>query len=371
MTPDLFSPAIVIDTSALHGTSVSGAPFQVLKGLVKAGLVKVYVPKLAFEEFRTQWRERHLANAAQAEKALKSLFGEAVLPNNLKATAQSVTAALSEVDWEERSQQFASSYMHENGFEILPLTLDQSTSAWDDYFRGELPSKKVKHRPDLPDAHIVAALREFALDQGDVSFVSADKGQLEAAGQIAGVTCFESLDSLIKSTTLQPYLAKWQADQKWQLLQEDLEFDEITKRVEEFVATEGAGLLDMAEVTDSAIPEDNHTALILMRDDPEEIDLIGPEDWGGGLLRYQASFFSDCLLSWAVFRGDAYNLPEWVSVSGEVNEHYLDAEGNAVVLAGVDVTVRIRVEDDTEGSAGSIADISFEDGSLELSLPEN
>lgn len=371
MTPDLFSTAVVLDTSALHGTSVSGAPFQVLKGLVEAGLVKVFIPHLALEEFRTQWRERHMANAGHAEKALKALSGEAVLPEDLKKEAENITSGLASVDWEMRSQQFASRYMQENGFDLLPLSIDQCTAAWTDYFSGDLPSKKVKHRPDLPDAHIIAAIREFSLTQDEISFVSADKGQLEAAGEMASITCFDNLDGLVKSPKLQPFFAKWQADQKWKALQGSLPLDEITENVRQFVASEGGELLSSTEITDAAIPEDNHTALILMYDEPDEIDLTGPEDWGGGLMRYQATFFSECLLSWAVFRGDAYNLPDWVSVSGEVNEHYLDAEGYGVVIANVDVTVRIRVEDDGHGPAGSLADISFEDGSLELSLADH
>lgn len=42
----------------------------------------------------------------------------------------------------------------------------------------------------------------------------------------------------------------------------------------------------------------------------------------------------------------------------------------AVLNATVDVTVRIRVEDDADGAAGSVKEISFEDGSLELSIAD-
>jgi hypothetical protein len=367
-TPDLFATSVVLDTSALHGASVSGAPFQVLKGLVGAGLVNVYIPELALEEFRTQWRERHLGSAAQAQKSLKALSSESGLPDDLTTRATTLVSGLEQVDWEARSQQFACAYIQENGFRILPLTLQQCKLAWGDYFRGDLPSQKVKHRSDLPDAHILAAVREFASGDNQVSFVSADKGQREAATEFANVECFENLDSLVRSAKLTPALAKWQADQKWQALQAKLSFEEISEKVREFVQSNGAELLSSRDVTDAAIPEDNHTAQVLMHDEPEDLDLVGPEDWGGGLLRYQATFLSECLLSWAVYRGDAYSLPDWVSVSGEVNEHYLDAEGYAVVLVSVDVTVRVRVEDDDEGPAGSVTEISFEDGSLELSL---
>jgi hypothetical protein len=81
MTPDLFSVPIVLDTSVLHDTSVSSAPFQVLKGLAESGLIRVFVPELAAEEFRTQWRDKNQSNISQGVKALKALSSEALLPD--------------------------------------------------------------------------------------------------------------------------------------------------------------------------------------------------------------------------------------------------------------------------------------------------
>jgi hypothetical protein len=42
----MFAPAVVLDTSILHNSSVSSAPFQVLKKLVEAGLLRVFIPEL-------------------------------------------------------------------------------------------------------------------------------------------------------------------------------------------------------------------------------------------------------------------------------------------------------------------------------------
>lgn len=330
--------------------------------------MRVFVPQLALEEFRTQWREHHRANAAQSEKALSDFCSELVLPKSLITNAENLIAALDDISWEESSQKYASTYMEQNGFQSLPMTFDQCQVAWSDYFRGNLPSKQVKHRSDLPDAHIMAAVRELSSQEAEVLFVSADKRQREAASEIEGVEAFSTIEELIKSAKLKPSVAKWEADQNWQDVQANLSFDAIGAEVHDFVQANGAELLSWREVSDPSIPEDNHTALISMYGEPAALELSGPEDWGGGLLRYQATFISECLLSWAVFRGDAYHLPDWVSVSGEVNEHYLDAEGHAEVIATVDVTVRIRVEDDTGGTAGSIAEIAFEDSSIELDL---
>jgi len=370
MTPDLFSSSVILDTSILKGTSVSAAPFQVLKGLVAAGLVKVLVPHLALEEFRTQWREKHLSNAAKAEEALKALSGDLVLPEDLGSISAKVATGLATVAWEDRSRQFLKDYMQASGFLALPLSMPQCVSAWDDYFSGTLPSKKVKHRSDLPDAHILAAVREYASTNSEISFVSKDKGQREAADVIKNVATFESLEEFVKSPTIKPFIAKWEIDQKWKIIQESLSIENIIERVRSFVSTEGGDLLSWSEVIDPGIPEDNNTALITMYGEPDEIELKGPEDWGGGLMRFEANFFSECLLSFAVFKGDAYDLPEWVSVSGEVNDHYFDAEGYANLLVKIDMTVRIEVEEGSEHPVGSVIDISFESNSMDISLAD-
>lgn len=370
MKQDLFAVPVVIDTSTLHGTSVNSAPFLVLTGLVEAGLVNANVPFLALEEFRTQWRDRHKANADSAEKALKALSGPAVLSPNLKESASNLAMDIGEIDWEKRSQDFIHKYVISNSIKVIDITITQSVSAWKNYFCGKLPSNKIKHRADLPDAHIIAALAEFSSGKEEVLFVSHDKGQRDAAGQLSNVSCFESLDDILKSPKIEPLFSKWKIDQKWKVLQETLPFDDISEQVRDFVALNGGDLLSWVEVSDPAIPEDDNTALITMCGEAEEIELTGPEDWGGGLMRYEAVFFSECLLVWSMYKGDAYNVPEWVSIGGEVNDHYVEAEGYAVLIVTVDLTVRIKVDDDAAGPAGSITDISFENRSLDIKLQE-
>jgi hypothetical protein len=370
MTPDLFSVPIVLDTSVLHSTSASSAPFQVLKGLAETGLVRVFVPELAAEEFRTQWRDKNQSNISQGVKALKALSSEALLPASVTTGAGHLSDQLSLVDLESLSNDFLTKYMKDNGFEILPLSFDQAKGAWKSYFVGNLPSKKVKHRPDIPDAHIVAALEELVANESNVLFASLDKGQREAASEVTGVICFDSLETVVKSAQLQPLLAKWQAGQKWKAVQNTLSFDEVTERVRGFVQANGGELLSWEEISDQSIPEDNHTASITMYGEADEVQIDGPEDWGGGLLRYRATYFSECLLSFQVFRGDAFDVPDWVSVSiGDFEkDHYFDAEGYAVVIAKVDVTVRIKLDDDVQDIDDRLEDISFESGSLELEL---
>jgi hypothetical protein len=362
MTPDLFAPAVVLDTSIIHNTGPSSAPFQVMKKLIEAGLLRVFIPELAMEEFRTQWRDRNQVNIVQASKALKSLSGESLLPANVTAGADQLSDLLDTVDLEALSEAFAKDYMGSNGFATLPLSFEQARDAWRCYFLGHLPSKKAKHRPDIPDAHILGALKEFVEKEANILFVSADKGQRDSASDIDKVICFDSLDVLIKSTQIAPLISKWEMEQAWQALQRRLPFEEVEEFVRIFVEQNGGDLISWEVVRDPQIPEDNNSANITMYGEPEEIELDGPQDWGAGILRYCATYFSESLLSFNVFRGDAFHVPEWVSVTfGDFDkDHYFDAEGYAVIEVTVDVTVRIRIEAEELATEDLIEDISFE-----------
>ncbi|MBY0307007.1 MAG: PIN domain-containing protein [Sphingomonas sp.] len=371
MTPDLFSIPVALDTSVLHGVSPVSAPFQVLTGLVGAGLVRVLIPELAAEEFRTQWRDKHQNNISLGAKSLKALSSDKFFAE-INHQADDLAKKLLQIDIESASISFTYEYFKINGFEVFPFDFDQAQEAWRAYFLGNLPSKKIKYRPDIPDAHINAALVQIANKENELLFVSFDKGQLETVGKISNIVGFESVDELIKSAQFRPLIEKWKADEKWKIAQDSLSFDDLKNHVIDFVQTHGGALLSWESVTDPQIPEDNHTASISLFGEAEEIEIVGPEDWGGGILRYHATYISECLLSFQVFKGEAFNVADWVSVTfGDLgHDHYFEAEGYAAVIATVDVTIRIDVDYKGEDIEELVKDISFESSNLELRLGE-
>jgi hypothetical protein len=366
----MFAPAVVLDTSILHNSSVSSAPFQVLKKLVEAGLLRVFIPELAMEEFRTQWRDRNLSNVIQSSKALKALSNEVLLPRNVTFGASQLSDILSKVQLEELSNAFAKNYLESNNFAILPLTFEQAQDAWRSYFSGQLPSKKIKHRPDIPDAHILGALKECIEKETSILFVSADKGLRDSAGDVNEILCFDSLEALIKSPEIVPMVSKWETEEAWQAVQKNLPFNEIENLVRCFVQQNGGDLISWEVVRDIQIPDDNQTANITIYGEPDEIELHGPQDWGAGILRYGATYFSESLLSFNVSRGNAFHVPDWVSVTlGDFeNDHYFDAEGYAVIVVEVDVTVRVKISPDLLTAEEVVEDITFESNSLEMKL---
>ena len=201
-----------------------------------------------------------------------------------------------------------------------------------------------------------------------VYFVAQDKSLLESIGSDKSIRCFPNLDELLNSDELLELRNVWEEEKRWQAVRDAIDYDEVMEAVQNYVLEHGGELLSWQEVRARAIPEDNHTANIEMYGEPEDIELGSVEDWGGGLLRYGVSYLSECLIGFKVFRADAYDVPEWVSVSfGDPElDHYFDAEASVVVRVNVDVNVRIAIDDMSGGT--KIGEIGFEEGSIELEL---
>jgi hypothetical protein len=214
----------------------------------------------------------------------------------------------------------------------------------------------------------MASVSDFSKSAMAVYFVSQDKSLLESIGSDKSIRCFPNLDELLNSAELFELRNVWEEEKRWQAVRDAIDYNEVIDAVQNYVLKHGGKLLSGQEVRARAIPEDNHTANIEMYGEPEDIELGSFEDWGGGLLRYSVSYLSECLIGFKVFRADAYDVPEWVSVSyGDPElDHYFDAEADVVVSVTVDVNVRIEI-DDTIG-ATKIGDIGFEKSSIEVEL---
>jgi hypothetical protein len=130
VTTDLFALTIVLDTSALKGSGLNSAPFQVLRGLAQAGLVRMLIPEIAVEEFRTQWRDRTKNVLEQAGKALKALSSESLLSSALSKESVQLSQEIESFDLEEKSKEFIDLYLASGPFFRIPLTLRQAGDAW-------------------------------------------------------------------------------------------------------------------------------------------------------------------------------------------------------------------------------------------------
>ncbi|MEL6528838.1 MAG: PIN domain-containing protein [Pseudomonadota bacterium] len=369
---NLLSPVVLLDTNVIRATKENSPPFQILVQLAKAKSVRVIIPEIVLEERRTQWREQFLKDVRDGKKALSALDGEHVISQVVSGEFSKATKVLDDLDIEGLSKERYERFISANGFEVRPMDLDDARTAWDWYFSGKPPFKEVKNRKDIPDAHILASAKSVAASAPETYFVVGDKAMFDAASQMDGLTAFDTIDELISSQSFSQLRKELETEKKWQKLKALVSDASIKEHVAKHVEDYGDELLQWQDVYDQEIPEDNHTATVRANGFPSLIDVGDVQDWGAGFLRCPVTFNIEALLQFMVFRGDAFDVPDWVSVSiGDIEkEQYFDAEGYKNIDVSVDVSVRIDLDELSKSGDGEIFEVEFEEASLELSLSD-
>lgn len=368
---NLLAPVVVLDTNIIRGASEQSTPFQILRDLAHAHSVKVVIPKVVLEERRTQWRSRYAKQIDTAKQSLSILSTELTLSNLESLT--SALAALEEIDIEAMSLNRYKNFVEGNGFSIREMTIDECEAAWTGYFSGGAPFKKLKNRADIPDAHILASVVEIAKTAPTLHFVAGDAAMYDAASEIEGITCHKTLEGLIETGEIQALRFELETEKKWQKVKPLVSGATIKELVAAHVLEHGSELLEWLEVRDSAIPEDNHTALVQSYGEAYAVSVGDVQDWGAGYLRCSATYSVEALLSFMVFRGDAFDVPDWVSVSlGDFeNDHYFEAEGYHELIIQVPVSVKINMDALTSDDGDEVYEVAIEESEADVTLAES
>lgn len=201
---------VIFDTSLLRRTPFGHPNFDRLLRRVQQGVAKVYIPYIALEERRTQLVDEHAQLAEKMRSAFRDLHrGQmAMLIDGLPAP-DLLLPNKEEVD--RNSCIVIGRYLTENKVEVLPITFDHATNAWERYFGVKPPFNyreiRENRRKDIPDSWILEAALEVKAKPGRHCVLIAD-GKLEAALVEAGFELWddvEKLDAEIeKSTAVAP-----------------------------------------------------------------------------------------------------------------------------------------------------------------------
>ncbi len=367
---NLWAPVVVLDTNIIRGASEQSTPFQILRELAQANAVKVVIPTIVLEERRTQWRARYAKNVDAAKKALSIIVGELDLANPEQLVAGQ--KALDELDIEVMSIKRYEDFLSKNGFQVRELSIDECNTAWAGYISGKPPFKEIKNRADIPDAHILASVVEIAKSAPSLYFVAGDAAMFDAANKLEGVECRDSLESLIESEAIQNLRSELEIEKKWQKVKPLVSGSTIKELVAAHVFEHGSELLEWMEIVDSSIPEDNHTALVQSYGETYAVSVGDVQDWGAGYLRCNASYSVEALLHFMVYRADAFDVPDWVSVSlGDFEkDHYFEAEGYRELAIQVPVSVKINMDALSTDVSEDIYEIAIEESEAEVSVSE-
>ena len=361
---------IFLDTSVLprNATGVS-AEYRALVKLSQENEVIVYISTIVYNEWITQKKHLFLKKVETFRSATGDLLRDKWSPfleahdqlNALKIWFDENGDTV-----ETAAEDSAASVLNHLNPTILPVTGDHATSTLDGYFGGRPPFASVKSRNDIPDAFIFEALRHLPVPDGEQIHAAINDSRLrDAARTLQNVETYSSLKTLFESpalVTAQTNLSRAAAWRAW-LDQYRPHLDTLSPAIADHIRRTAVDALAGKTVSHAEIPDDNREGTITMIDDAQniEVDWNDVEEFAVGILSIPITFEVDVLIDFYVYRMDAYDVPDGVSVSfgDPENDYYYAAEAHVSVQVTTEAVFRISEHDIDNEEYGRFDDFSF------------
>lgn len=205
-----------LDTNVLHQEGYMSQSMMLVKRLVAAGLIKLFISRMVLREYDSKRIADALSKLQSANDNLKSIKktfakGRGRIPDmgflsaDLEKFSSEVTIELeaATADW-----------LAEFKVEVFDADPAVHEQVWDDYFSGKGAFRKPKNREDIPDAVIGRGLERLIADGGSLTFICKD-GQLRSfMANFAVVTVFSELSDLVVSAGFVAMLEELDAKDK-------------------------------------------------------------------------------------------------------------------------------------------------------------
>ena len=185
---------LAIDTNTMRRHLFGGWAFLTfLAARAREGSLQIYIPWVTHQEILTGIRD-HVEDLT-ARKKLDAGLAEIAKGQADKASLSALQVTAQETreriytDTKKRYEAWLASAQAE----ILPLTIDQATKAWEAYFAGTPPFRHAKSRADLPDGFALQALLTLAAEVGSVHFIVEDKPFRDACSRYSQILCHKDV----------------------------------------------------------------------------------------------------------------------------------------------------------------------------------
>lgn len=348
---------VVIDTNNLpRNAAAPSAAFRRVTKLVEEGVIKVEMPFVIAEEWRTQ-QTGHLRKQLQkSEEALKDVLEGGYLQGH--AEVQNLTRSIDAIrrttpDVEALSRRALERLLGQLRTEVTPIATTHGSKVIDAYFKGSAPFSVVKSRKDFPDAFIYEAVSDFTGDDQPKSLVvvTADGNLSKHLSALPDVTCVASLEQLVESDQVRQLTLEIALEARWRgdlpnivgTVRQNAEAPLSTVDFRNSFVDSVAG----HTVYHQTIPSDDGEATISQVDDPDDLEIEWDdiEDYGPGLFRVPFSCTSEVLLGFPVYYSEAYSQPDHIMVQWSDPEETRSFEAEAYANAKVRGFLSIELDE--------------------------
>lgn len=349
-------PRVLLDSSALRSAGWKSAAVASLLELARNDQIELIVPQMAYDERRTQWRDDYAKKIKDSIRHIRSARQDSLIDSVISNALSEAIAKLEAVsDAEAASVRLANAYFA-NGAKVEPIGPADAGVVMANYLIGAAPFSDVKARKDIPDAYIYEAVKRYADIENPATFVTGDENLAVAVRAIGGVAVFTDLSELMEAPVIVGALEQVARSEKWEEYFDQIDDDYLEQIAERFVEENYTNLLDRIHIKDRSIPSDGHDATINTYYDIEDFHITLASHFGNGWIQIECEFECDVSLGFMVYRSDAYDLPDWVSVTyGDPEEdHYFDAEGDRRIAVTMVLAVKMDVDSDGDAFVESI-----------------
>jgi hypothetical protein len=164
-----------------------------LAARAREGKLQIYVPWIIHQEIVTGIRDQveELTARKQLDAGLSEIAKGSATLTSLAALESAVRETRERLYTETKTRY--EHWLRSSQAEILPLTIEETTAAWQAYFAGTTPFRRVKSRSDLPDAFAFQALVALSEKVGEVHFIVEDKPFRDGLAGVPNLSCHKDV----------------------------------------------------------------------------------------------------------------------------------------------------------------------------------
>ncbi|MGB3724803.1 MAG: PIN domain-containing protein [Glaciecola sp.] len=190
---------LLLDTNILHQEGLASGNMQLLRRLVDASHVEVFIPEIVKKEFLTRRVMESKDKLKDAQNAL-SAVGKKVSKtseaqtktNDAQSSIKEIEEIIDKVVYEDFSQ-----WEKDLSATILPFKTEVMVDVMEEYFSGGSVYRKPKSREDIPDAIINKSIDEVIAEKGQITIAIKDGAFKKHLGKDQRITLVDSLEEFL------------------------------------------------------------------------------------------------------------------------------------------------------------------------------
>lgn len=185
---------VLLDTNILHEEGLSSTRFQRIQRLIKSNDLKLIVPEIVMNEFKSKRVENANKDLEKIQSGLDSLQRKNITTRDPFPIRQALNFILSSI---ESTNKDVDVWVEENDVSIYKISNTSIDELFCSYFSGTGAFRDKKKRDDIPDAVIYDGIVKISRDM-TLAVVVKDGALLNAISKLNNVESYSSLSELLE-----------------------------------------------------------------------------------------------------------------------------------------------------------------------------